>query len=150
MLEKLDIIMLVNVLTRVIRSHCMFESNANSWKLCLVFFFQGQKNHEYGNTNSKIWQNFLFFYKWVIKICNQFIIIIIITITIFWGMCCHNIGYDFNDNVHKCHQLNQFQHAHHCGYITQLEKIIIKKKLVIIPRILPFSCNWIKTCRTIL
>jgi hypothetical protein len=45
-------------------------------------------------------------------------------------MCCHNIEYDFHDHVHNCHQLNQnlSQDAHHCGYITKLEKKSQKKK----------------------
>jgi len=45
-------------------------------------------------------------------------------------MCCHNIEYDFHDHVHNCHQLNQnlSQDAHHCGYITKLEKKSPKKK----------------------
>jgi hypothetical protein len=74
-------------------------------------------------------------------------------------MCCHNIGYDFHDHVHKCHQLNQnlSQDAHHYGYITKLgnfynkkktrhdpsmlkniKNILILKAIVRIPRILPF------------
>ncbi len=122
MVEKLDT-MLVKCFHKGYKVALHVWIKYNSWKLCLVFFFfKGKQIINKVTLIPKFGKNFfsinesanfahkLFFFG--------------------GGMCCHNIGYDFNDHVHKCHQLNQnlSQDAHHYGYITKLLKKTPKKK----------------------